>query len=77
MASKKEPTSVADTKGSSNPGLNDPYLDARREWNERYGSYISRAKNWRLMAFGVLGVCLCLRHRSHQDGACGKGEQAG
>jgi type IV secretion system protein VirB5 len=58
MASKKEPTPVADTKGSSNPGLNDPYLDARREWNERYGSYISRAKNWRLMAFGVLGVCL-------------------
>ena len=58
MASKKEPTSVADTKGSSNPGLNDPYLDARREWNERYGAYISRAKNWRLMAFGVLGVCL-------------------
>lgn len=27
-----------------------PYLDARREWNERYGSYISRARNWRLIA---------------------------
>ena len=36
----------------------DPYLDARREWNERYGSYIARAKNWRLMAFGMLAICL-------------------
>lgn len=41
-----------------------PYLDARREWNERYGSYISAAKNWRIVAFvtalsaliAVLGV---------------------
>jgi type IV secretion system protein TrbF len=57
MASNKESTSGADIKESSK-GINDPYLDARREWNERYGSYISRAKNWRLMAFGVLGVCL-------------------
>lgn len=57
MASNKESISVADIKESSK-GINDPYLDARREWNERYGSYISRAKNWRLMAFGVLGVCL-------------------
>jgi len=57
MASNKESTSIADIKESIK-GINDPYLDARREWNERYGSYISRAKNWRLMAFGVLGVCL-------------------
>lgn len=28
-----------------------PYLDARREWNERYGSYIKQAKNWRAIAF--------------------------
>jgi type IV secretion system protein VirB5 len=58
MASKKELTPVSDIKGSGEKVINDPYLDARREWNERYGSYISRAKNWRLMAFGVLGVCL-------------------
>ncbi len=38
MASNKESTSVADIKESSK-GINDPYLDARREWNERYGSY--------------------------------------
>jgi type IV secretion system protein TrbF len=27
-----------------------PYLAARREWDERYGDLISRARNWRLMA---------------------------
>ena len=32
------------------------YLAARREWNERYGSYIAEARNWRLVAFASLGV---------------------
>ena len=27
-----------------------PYLAARREWDERYGDQITRAKNWRTMA---------------------------
>ena len=27
-----------------------PYLAARREWDERYGSLISRARNWRMLA---------------------------
>jgi type IV secretory pathway TrbF-like protein len=27
-----------------------PYLAARREWDERYGDLITRAKNWRIMA---------------------------
>src|SRR3982751_3515212 len=27
-----------------------PYLIARREWDERYGDLISRARNWRTMA---------------------------
>ena len=27
-----------------------PYLVARREWDERYGSLITRARNWRLIA---------------------------
>src|SRR5439155_11567503 len=30
--------------------LTNPYLIARREWDERYGNLITRAKNWRLMA---------------------------
>ncbi len=28
-----------------------PYVAARREWDERYGDMITRAKNWRFMAF--------------------------
>jgi len=28
-----------------------PYIEARREWNERYGDYISQARNWRYAAF--------------------------
>ena len=31
-----------------------PYLSARREWDERYGSLITRAKNWRTAAFLAL-----------------------
>ena len=27
-----------------------PYLDARREWNERYGNYIQAAHHWRTIA---------------------------
>jgi len=34
-----------------------PYLAARREWNERYGSHIIDARNWRAAAF-VIGVAL-------------------
>jgi type IV secretion system protein VirB5 len=35
-----------------------PYLDARREWDERYGDLITRAKNWRLMALlsGIISL---------------------
>jgi len=37
-----------------------PYLDARREWNERYGSYIAAARSWRRAAFGSLAIAgLC------------------
>lgn len=35
---------------------NNPYLDGRREWNERYGSYIAQAKNWRLFALFLLVI---------------------
>ncbi|MDI2113886.1 VirB8/TrbF family protein [Commensalibacter nepenthis] len=33
-----------------------PYLNARQEWMERYGSYIQSAKNWRYCAFAALGL---------------------
>ena len=38
--------------------ITNPYLDARREWNERYGSYIKQAHNWRLSAFVLLGILI-------------------
>jgi type IV secretion system protein VirB5 len=34
------------------------YLAARREWNERYGSYIARARDWRRMAFILAGTTI-------------------
>ena len=37
-----------------------PYLSARREWNERYGDYIARARSWRWAAFAALAVSLVL-----------------
>ena len=30
--------------------LHNPYLAARREWDERYGDLITRARNWRAVA---------------------------
>ena len=33
-----------------------PYLSARREWDERYGDAIARAKSWRYAAIGALAV---------------------
>ena len=27
-----------------------PYLAARKEWDERYGEFITRARNWRTAA---------------------------
>lgn len=33
-----------------------PYLNAKEEWLERYGSYISQAAQWRAVAFFGLGL---------------------
>ena len=33
-----------------NESVYNPYLAARREWDERYGDQISRARNWRVIA---------------------------
>jgi type IV secretory pathway TrbF-like protein len=35
-----------------------PYLAARREWDERYGEFITRARNWRTMAMIAALVAL-------------------
>ena len=38
------------------PTKHSPYVDARREWNERYGSYVAQRDNWRRMAFAAIGL---------------------
>lgn len=39
-----------------------PYVEARREWNERYGDHIAHARNWRLLALAsvvISGMAVC------------------
>ena len=40
------------------PAGNNPYLEARREWDERYGDVLARAHSWRLVALAALGVAV-------------------
>ncbi|WP_404303488.1 VirB8/TrbF family protein [Alicycliphilus denitrificans] len=49
-----EKVTIQDMRGA------DPFMMAKREWNERYGDYISRARNWRLMALmlGLISIVL-------------------
>ena len=35
-----------------------PYLAARQEWNERYGSYVKAAAAWRIV--GITGMALAV-----------------
>lgn len=46
------------TEKENQRGLN-PYLNGRREWMERYGSYIIRAKQWRTFCLLLLFACCC------------------
>ena len=38
------------------PAGHNPYLAARKEWDERYGDLISRARNWRAAFFVTAAV---------------------
>ncbi len=49
---------VKKTKAAA-PSTN-PYLNARREWNERYSSFITSANNWRLIALISSSAALVL-----------------
>ncbi|MCR2830541.1 VirB8/TrbF family protein [Acidithiobacillus ferrooxidans] len=37
-------------------GSSNPYLNARREWDDRQGDALTRAHNWKIMAFGAIAV---------------------
>lgn len=53
---KKTPVEPEGEKRPSSAG--NPYLNARTEWLERYGSYISRAAQWRAVAFITLIIAV-------------------
>lgn len=38
--------------------IENPYLNARREWNERYGEYIQAAYHWKLIAMGSIAAAI-------------------
>ena len=44
-----------DRYGSSAP-FESPYLRASREWDNRIGSAVVQARNWRMAAFGCMGL---------------------
>lgn len=46
------------TKDSEFSPSNNPYLNAKTEWLERYGDYISRARNWQIVAMLSLLISL-------------------
>ena len=47
-----ESTAAAEEQTKEKPKtVHSPYLAARKEWDERYGDLISRARNWRAVAF--------------------------
>ena len=49
---------VSERRDANNGEIDTPYLAARREWDERYGSLITRARNWRIAAVLALSVAL-------------------
>jgi len=49
FASTRKPSKENSSTASFSGGYN-PYLAARREWDERYGDQILRARNWRTVA---------------------------
>lgn len=57
MKPKRTAPSINKRKSKTIPQHSYVYMNARREWNERYGSVIKDAHNWRLMAF-IVGACL-------------------
>ena len=56
LGKKKDKSTIPD--GKSTPAADNPYLNGRQEWLERYGSYISRAQQWRFFALLALAALL-------------------
>lgn len=58
MKSRSKKKSMDTSKAAAKDAPLSPYMSARREWNERYGSYIKQANNWRLAALGMAAVAV-------------------
>ncbi|PDT01392.1 conjugal transfer protein TrbF, partial [Rhizobium chutanense] len=43
---------------AANRASDNPYLAARQEWNERYGTYVKAASAWRIV--GILGLAMAV-----------------
>ncbi|MGO6746649.1 conjugal transfer protein TrbF [Rhizobium ruizarguesonis] len=41
-----------------NPDLGNPYIAARNEWNERYGSYVRSAAAWRIVGIASMTMAV-------------------
>ena len=41
-----------------------PYLDARREWDERYADLVLGKRNWQITAAGMMVITLALAVQS-------------
>lgn len=54
--SSKSSNGVGEPPARAGNGTNNPYLNARREWDERTGDAVSRAHGWKLAAFGAIGI---------------------
>ena len=66
MATTSVPSVLRSTKEAEMPvqqvkendKVHNPYLAARKEWDERYGDLISRARNWRAAFFVAAAIAL-------------------
>ncbi len=47
-----------------------PYLEARREWDERYAYLVLGKRNWQIAAGGLLLLSPMLRGRLRQRQTC-------
>ena len=50
MAPASQPPAAAGAQQAPRHDKLNPYVEARREWNERYGDYIQQAHHWRVTA---------------------------
>jgi type IV secretion system protein TrbF len=55
-ARKHAEQSAAEQTKEKTPAVHNPYLAARKEWDERYGDLITRARNWRAAFFVTAAI---------------------